>query len=117
MVKIIKMNSQPSIDSQNQPLFSILQEMTQAGLIPLVILLIQRIKNQRWFRESNISVAKQSETTDQSTELVLQLIELFSRFSTRQFSFSKTVVTFIDKIEFFTQLAKIIAKDPKAPPQ
>lgn len=94
-----------SSNDSGDSLFSILSDYTQAGIIPLIILLIQRIKNQKWFRMKDLTLLTQEESCDPMTFSTLDLIELFAKFSP-----TKTLSVFVDKIDFYNQLCEIIVQ-------
>ena len=99
LTRIIQMHNfhGASNSSSGEGLFSILSDYTQAGIIPLIILLIQRIKNQKWFRMKDLALLSQEESCDPMTLSTLDLIELFAKFSP-----TKTLSVFVDKIDFYT---------------
>ena len=47
---------------------------------------------------------------DQMTLYTFQLIEWFCKFSHKEYGFSKTTGVFIDKIGFYTEVAKIVSE-------
>lgn len=103
LVRIINIHQEQG-DDKHISLGILLHDFLQAGLVPLVILLIQRIKNQKWFRENNLSLVKQNEINDMITSTTLSIIQLFSQLSSNSYSASKTLGAFVDKIDFFSQL-------------
>ena len=68
-----------------------------------MILLVQRIKNQKWFREKNYKIIRPEEIRDEMTLNTLRLIEKFVQ------SGGRTLATFIDKIDFFKDVSEVIS--------
>ena len=87
-------------------LHQFIHEGMSVGLMGLIILLTQFIKNQEWMRCKSFSKITLQETNE---PLILQTLELIETVSNISFQgFSQTVGCVLDKSGFYVHLAEAI---------
>ena len=82
------------------------------GLTGLVILLVQRIKNQEWMRRKDFAEhVTLGETNQPLTQLTLEFVEALASLALQ--GYSKTACTVLDKSGFYASLIEaLFAKTP-----